>query len=154
MQYETLVKAADLQTGMIYWDGTTITVEGETACYVTINFSDGKGLSVSRRIRKTSEIRVLVEDESTAEDINTAEGEIKVTIKHTGYGSERYGNCQCCGKHCSEVVYSIAEQAYIDPDTNQLSYTGYQMPSSKWGHLTCIESFAKTVIAKRILESA
>ena len=28
-------------------------------------------------------------------------------LKTTGYSSERYGPCEVCGEHCSEVFYQV-----------------------------------------------
>jgi hypothetical protein len=147
MLIENLVKAENLKTGMTYWDGTTITVESSTACYVTVNFSDGKGLSVSRKIRKTSEIRVLEPEcfDNVAEN-EASTGSVKVFVKSTGRGSDWYGNCECCGKHVSEVFHTTAEQEYIDPDTMAVGLTGYKMPHGKWGHLNCVNEFALQLI--------
>lgn len=151
MLIEELVKAEDLKTGMTYWDGTTITVESSTACYVTLNFSDGKGLSVSRKVRKTSEIRVLEPEVLEPECLDATEdeectGAVKVFVKSTGRGSDWYGNCECCGKHVSEFFHTTVMQEYVDPDTMTVGLTGYKMPRGKWGHLNCVSEFAQSVI--------
>jgi hypothetical protein len=56
------IKAADLRTGMIFHDGSTIEVLSETQGFVNIKLSNGfmmNGQSVEKRIKKTSVINLL-----------------------------------------------------------------------------------------------
>lgn len=55
----------------------------------------------------------------------------KYRLKNTGYSSKRYGNCEVCNKHVSEVFYQVEEKQYkygwTQSDCNNL-----------YGHKECL----------------
>ena len=54
----TEIKASELKTGMKFWDGSLIAVESDTKCFINIILSDETGLSVDRKWKKSSMIKV------------------------------------------------------------------------------------------------
>jgi hypothetical protein len=56
----------------------------------------------------------------------------------TGDSSAKYGNCEVCGKHCTEIFQQIETQDYID-ENNKVSQTHYGC-NSYFGHKECLES--------------
>lgn len=84
------------------------------------------------------------------ERIVTIIGQYRYTIYNTGYSSARFGVCEVCGKHVSEV-WSQREERQYEPDQEELDwfkehditpdgfYTTY---NCTWylGHRECLES--------------
>jgi len=79
-------------------------------------------------------------------------GDFVHTIKTTGESSHGYGNCDICGKHCTEVFVLDEARYYQLPDiiamernvpigTLALTYANCE---SKFGHKNCLENYAKT----------
>ena len=58
MNNYTEIKASELKTGMKFWDGSLITVKSDSKCFVNVVLSDDTGLSVDRKWKKSSMIRV------------------------------------------------------------------------------------------------
>ena len=55
------MKASNIETGMVFWDGSEITVLSSTKCFVTASLSNGEGMegrSVNVKWKKTSDIRL------------------------------------------------------------------------------------------------
>lgn len=57
---------------------------------------------------------------------------LKFTIKSTGAGSDKYGTCEICRKHCAEVFQQRKEQEYRP---GQFCYI-----SIMFGHQDCLVS--------------
>ena len=57
----------------------------------------------------------------------------KYAINSTGGSSAKYGNCEVCGKHASEVFLQIEERKYSE------GYTHFKC-NSYFGHRECLES--------------
>lgn len=67
----------------------------------------------------------------------------KIRITATGDNSERYGACECCGKHVGEAYIGNALREY---EPGRFTYAGGL--SGKFGHRDCVEG-----LARRVLES-
>lgn len=53
----------------------------------------------------------------------------KYLARSTKYGSQRFGNCEICGKHATEIFYQQAfENGYVISE------------SEAFGHLSCLLS--------------
>ena len=69
----------------------------------------------------------------------------RYTLKRTGKNSNYLGNCEICGKHCSEVFHQIEEQAYnkdkIDAEQgfNGIGWTRYNC-HDYFGHELCLKA--------------
>jgi hypothetical protein len=53
------MKAANIKTGMVFWDNSEITVLSETKCFITVLLANGDGMKdrgLERKWKKTSEI--------------------------------------------------------------------------------------------------
>lgn len=61
-------------------------------------------------------------------------------LKSTGHNSEKYGNCEVCNKHCSEVFLQVEEKAYIID--NEICFTEHGCKSLV-GHKECLISARK-----------
>jgi len=61
-------------------------------------------------------------------------------IRSTGYSSRRYGPCQVCGRHASEVFLQAELQMSIRPDGS----VGYSHRGTIFGHRECLERIRKT----------
>lgn len=59
-------------------------------------------------------------------------------LKSTGHSSERYGNCETCGQHCSEVFMQTETRGYRYPDTALMSYTYHNTNGALFGHRECL----------------
>lgn len=53
-------------------------------------------------------------------------------IKNTGFASDRYGNCERCGKHCSEVFYQVEGRVFEPGQVTHLEC------NNLFGHETCL----------------
>ncbi len=61
-------------------------------------------------------------------------GKYRYILKGTGESSGRYGACEVCKDHCTEVFYQVEEQEY-QPD----KWTRYEC-HDLFGHKECLES--------------
>ena len=52
------------------------------------------------------------------------------------------GNCEVCGKFCSEVYHLMEEKEYIRSDTDKKSWTRYGC-IDLYGHEECLKKVAK-----------
>jgi hypothetical protein len=66
---------------------------------------------------------------------------VQVVVKSSGFSSERYGHCEKCGKHCTEVFMGRAAFKTYRPDC---------WPT-RFGHKHCVIAMA-TQDAKTIPE--
>jgi len=69
----------------------------------------------------------------------------KYRIRSLGFSSERYGNCEICGKHCSEVFYQAESKKYkrdLPDGTTKTGYTHHNCHDF-FGHKECLESQRK-----------
>ena len=58
----------------------------------------------------------------------------KYTIKSTGDSSDKYGPCECCGKHASEMFHQWSETTFtIDGEYGKTFDRG-----NKFGHKECL----------------
>lgn len=64
----------------------------------------------------------------------------RYTLHRTGHSSSRFGECDVCGKWCSDVFYQSEERAYVNPiQPDQESWT--QHGCHAWfGHESCLLS--------------
>ncbi|MGB0989279.1 MAG: hypothetical protein ACPGUI_00465 [Halarcobacter sp.] len=51
--------------------------------------------------------------------------------------SARYGNCEVCKKHASEVFYQVEEKAFFNPVSSEHSWTQHNC-NSTFGHKECL----------------
>lgn len=56
-------------------------------------------------------------------------------IKQIG-GSEKYGNCEICGKHCDTIYSQSESREYTRPLTNTQHWIRV---SDHWGHVDCLK---------------
>lgn len=61
-------------------------------------------------------------------------GSHRYRIRNTGYSSKRFGNCEVCNNHVSEVFHQVKEEKY-----NQ----GWLEVSSLYGCKNCLEAQRK-----------
>jgi hypothetical protein len=68
-----------------------------------------------------------------------AAGTYRYHVKSTGDSSARYGPCEVCGKHASEVFHQWEERAY---DNDRGEHSGWSRHNCRdlWGHKECLES--------------
>lgn len=71
-------------------------------------------------------------------------GKFEYVVYGTMYGSDRYGKCEVCDEHCSQVFVARSRRPYDDDGT--IRYTEYKCPRwegnnsiSIWGHEDCVE---------------
>jgi hypothetical protein len=62
-------------------------------------------------------------------------------IKAIGASSARYGNCEVCQKHVSDVYLQTHETSYRNPITGA---TGWQYAGDAFGHEACLMSIRIT----------
>ena len=69
--------------------------------------------------------------------MGTATGNIVITLRGTGRGSDYFGNCDQCGKHMSECFVRQHQQEYRRADG-----TLYYSPlyGGAYGHQACLEA--------------
>lgn len=65
----------------------------------------------------------------------------RYNLKSTGASSAKYGNCEVCDKHASEVFYQTEERTYELPTfpANYSGWTGHGC-FSYYGHEECLKS--------------
>lgn len=85
--------------------------------------------------------------------IETKEGLYRYRIKHTLYSSQRYGNCEMCGKFC-ESVYVQYENVWYDftdehPDIPDMRGWSSHKCSTWFGHEKCLLEARKKPIKKK-----
>ena len=58
----------------------------------------------------------------------------------TGYSSDKYGNCEVCGKHVSEVFSQSEEQYYTIERNGKMIHEGWTKCgcSDYFGHKECL----------------
>jgi hypothetical protein len=80
--------------------------------------------------------------------MGTFTGEIIATIHGTGRGSDYFGACEVCGKHCSETFVHAKHHIYVRQDgTRYLSSAGGRFH----GHSACLISQYGSAIDKTTL---
>lgn len=62
-------------------------------------------------------------------------------IKSTGASSSKYGSCEVCGNHATEVYHQLEEQHYTieHNDKKTEGWTKYEC-NDYFGHKECLES--------------
>lgn len=70
--------------------------------------------------------------------------EYRYRISNTGYGSQRYGNCEMCGEYCSEVFILSEQRHYTMEKIRETGWTGHQCLDSLFGHKECCLTQMKT----------
>ena len=65
--------------------------------------------------------------------------EYRYTLYSVDGNSHDYGNCDVCGKHCTEVFNQQEEQAYKQDENGVTHYTQHKC-TSLWGHKECLVS--------------
>ena len=63
------------------------------------------------------------------------------SIKNTGASSNKYGNCEVCGKHADTVYLQTEKRAYAHPD-GSTRFTAH-MCHDLFGHEQCLISKRK-----------
>ena len=65
----------------------------------------------------------------------------KYKLDSTEGNSNSYGNCDICGKHCTEVFIQTEERAYsFEHDGKTYSGLTQNKCHNHFGHKTCLES--------------
>lgn len=64
--------------------------------------------------------------------------EYRYRLKSIGNSSERYGPCEVCGKHCSEVWFQVEERKYYNRERGE-QFTQHEC-NSYFGHKECLEA--------------
>ncbi len=69
-------------------------------------------------------------------------GDYRYRISSTGDSSEKYGKCQCCNKHASEMFQQVEEKIGY---SHYLKRTCYGLTNNKnlFGHKECLEQTRK-----------
>lgn len=67
------------------------------------------------------------------------DGEYRYRLYSTGDSSAKYGVCEVCGKHATEVFHQVEERAFYYPENGQ-TYMGWtqHLCHSFFGHETCL----------------
>ena len=65
--------------------------------------------------------------------------EYKYTLKSWEASSQKYGNCEVCGQHVTEIYHQTEERKYFDPMDNGFSYTRHNC-TDLIGHKDCLVS--------------
>ena len=68
--------------------------------------------------------------------------EYEYSIIKTGESSQKYGNCEICGKSASEIFFQIEKKKYFNTDKNKNSYTHHEC-SNRIGHKDCLKSIRR-----------
>ena len=70
-------------------------------------------------------------------------------IANTGESSRRYGSCDVCGKHASEVYIQIEERKYTVEFASGKKHTGWTQYGCRtlFGHKDCLLSARRNVEA-------
>lgn len=71
-------------------------------------------------------------------------GDFRWFLKSTEHSSTKYGPCEVCNKHCSEVYHQWCEVAYWSQTRQKISFTYYRAPKGLFGHLECLMEARKT----------
>jgi len=58
-------------------------------------------------------------------------------LTDTGQSSAKYGKCEVCGEHCSEVFYQTEQREYFSPVTNSPALT-FADCTNLFGHKNCL----------------
>ena len=64
----------------------------------------------------------------------------------TGASSDKYGACEVCRTHASEVFHQMETRGYPDPDTGAMGYTGHGCRQNTFGHRDCLISLQRVVL--------
>jgi len=63
----------------------------------------------------------------------------KYSITSTNASSVKYGNCEICGKHATEVFHQVEGRSYQNPYEGTIHVTGNGC-TNYFGHKECLES--------------
>ena len=66
--------------------------------------------------------------------------EYNYSLTNTGQSSSRYGNCEVCREHCSEVWHQVETRNYQIGNYQGQTFGGCR---DLWGHKECLESKQK-----------
>lgn len=61
----------------------------------------------------------------------------KYRMSSTGFSSKKYGKCEVCGQHVSEVFLQVEQRKYFDTINNKKSYTHHGC-KDYFGHKDCL----------------
>lgn len=61
-------------------------------------------------------------------------------IRNTGYSSKRFGLCEVCGKHASEVFSQIEEVHCKGEGRDEKDFWSQWDCTNLWGHKQCLVS--------------
>jgi hypothetical protein len=56
----------------------------------------------------------------------------------TGHSSNRYGACEVCNKHASEVFQLVRQRGFLNPETGMVGFTYHQAGPDVFGHFACV----------------
>jgi hypothetical protein len=59
-------------------------------------------------------------------------------MKSTGHGSDYYGPCEVCHKHCSETFILVESRGFSNPETGMMEYTYAEAAPIVFGHKECL----------------
>lgn len=71
-------------------------------------------------------------------------GVYRIDVNNTGFGSDRFGPCEVCGKHCSEHWIGSSAEEY---EAGQFAVIG----GSVFGHRECVEANLMQGIEAKVL---
>ena len=90
---------------------------------------------------------------NTEKSINEAEGNAVLPlvskriyhyrISSTHSNSDKYGVCEICKKHASEVFMQSEQRDYLNPITNEISQTYADCRPHTFGHEQCLLSIQR-----------
>jgi hypothetical protein len=80
-------------------------------------------------------------------DIKMKTGEFRYRISSTEASSDKYGKCEVCGKHASEVFLQTEEQYYTIERNGETIHEGWTRHecNSYFGHEACLLSKRKNL---------
>lgn len=64
-------------------------------------------------------------------------------IRSTRDSSAKYGSCNICGQHASEVFLQIEEKEFFSEETNRTELTQFGCRTAAVGHEHCLLSVRK-----------
>jgi len=75
--------------------------------------------------------------ENNWEQVATPEGVYRYRIRSTGDSSRKYGNCEICDQHASEMFIQVEERQYFNLGKSEQGWTQYKCKTS-FGHYDCL----------------
>lgn len=78
-------------------------------------------------------------------------GTYRYRLRSTCHSSEKYGPCECCGKHVTEVCHQTEERAYQLRSDEPIRVLGVTTDMIGWTHFQCSNLFGheECLVARR-----